>query len=57
MKAKNKINEIEEFQERTFEDIKHSDEFCEEYWLARELMLVVGYKSCDILKKLLTKQN
>lgn len=30
--------------EKTFEDIKHIDEYSNEYWYARELMLALGYK-------------
>lgn len=29
-------NELKEYKEKTFEDIKHSDGFWNEYWLARE---------------------
>ncbi|MCX4364178.1 MAG: DNA damage-inducible protein D [Bacilli bacterium] len=38
------MNKIKEYTEKTFESIKHFDEFGKEYWLARELMLVLGYK-------------
>ena len=30
------MNEIKEYTERIFEDIKHIDEFENEYWYARE---------------------
>ena len=33
--------------ESVFEDIKHIDEFGNEYWLARELMVVLEYKRWD----------
>jgi len=36
-------NEIKEYTEKVFEDIKHIDEFGNEYWLARELQKVLGY--------------
>ena len=38
-----KMNEIKEYTEKVFEDIKHIDEFGNDYWLARELMSVLGY--------------
>ena len=37
------MNEIKEYTEIVFEDIKHIDEFGNEYWLARELQNVLGY--------------
>ena len=38
------MNEIKEYKETLFEDIKHIDENGTEYWLARELQLVLDYK-------------
>lgn len=35
-----KENELETYQEKTFENIKHIDELGNEYWEARELMTV-----------------
>ena len=37
------MNEIKEYTEKVFEDIKHIDEFNNEYWFARELMEVLEY--------------
>jgi len=37
------MNELKEYTEKIFEDIKHIDEFGNEYWLARELMEVLEY--------------
>ncbi len=37
-------NELEKYQEKTFEEIKHYDEYGNEYWCARELQEVLGYK-------------
>ncbi|MBR1413038.1 MAG: DNA damage-inducible protein D [Bacilli bacterium] len=37
------MNEIEMYTEKIFEDIKHIDEYGNEYWLARELQDVLGY--------------
>ena len=38
------MKEIEEYGSKTFEDIKHTDEFGNEFWLARELQAVLEYK-------------
>ena len=37
------MNEIKEYTEKVFEDIKHIDENGNEYWLARELQNVLNY--------------
>ena len=37
------MNELKEYTEKIFEDIKHVDEFGNEYWLARELMPILEY--------------
>lgn len=41
------MNEIKECTEKMFDDIKHIDEFDNEYWLARELQKVLEYKRWD----------
>ena len=41
------MNEIKEYTEKVFEDIKHIDEFCNEYWYARELMLLLWYRKWE----------
>lgn len=38
-----KMNEIKEYNEKVFEDIKHIDEKGNEYWLSRELMPLLEY--------------
>lgn len=38
------MNEIKKYHEQTFEEIKHIDEFGNEYWEARELQQILGYK-------------
>ena len=38
------INELENYKERIFDDIKHIDEYGTEFWYARELMPLLGYK-------------
>ena len=37
------MNQIKEYTEKIFEDIKHIDELGNEYWLARELQNILGY--------------
>ena len=37
------MNEIKEYTEKVFEDIKHIDENGNEYWLARGLQKVLQY--------------
>ena len=39
--------EIKKYNEAVFEDIKHIDEYGNEYWLARELQNVLEYKKWD----------
>jgi len=38
-----KTKEIIEYEEKTFEDIKHIDDFGNEYWYARELQSALEY--------------
>ena len=49
------MNEIREYTEKIFEDIKHIDEFGNEYWLARELMKVLEYKEWRKFNKVIKK--
>ena len=35
--------------EKLFEDVKHTDEDGEEYWLARELQEVLQYKELSLI--------
>jgi len=42
-KEDDKMNEIKEYTEKIFEDIKHIDEENNEYWLARELGKILEY--------------
>ena len=41
------MNEIKEYTEKLFEDIKHIDENKNEYWLARELMPLLEYSKWE----------
>lgn len=47
--------ELEEYKEKTFEDIKRINELENEYWEARELMLVLGYTKWGNFKKVIDK--
>lgn len=40
-------NEIKEYTEKMFENVKHIDENGNEYWLARELMTLLGYSKWE----------
>lgn len=41
------MDELKLYSEKTFDDIKHIDEYGEEYWLARELQNILEYKRWD----------
>ena len=49
------MNEIKEYTERLFEDIKHIDEKENEYWLARDLQKVLEYKDWRNFGKTINK--
>lgn len=49
------MNEIKEYTTKLFEDIKHIDEFGNKYWLARELMSVLGYSKWENFIKVIVK--
>ena len=41
------MNQIKKYNETIFESIKHINEYGNEYWYARELMVVLEYKRWD----------
>ena len=47
--------ELEKYQEKTFEDIKHIDEMGNEYWEARELMSALEYSKWEHFAKVINK--
>ena len=49
------MNEIKEYTEKIFENIKHIDEESNEYWYARELMEVLEYKEWRKFNKVIQK--
>ena len=49
------MKEIEEYKEEIFENIKHIDDFGNEYWLARELQKVLEYKDWRNFQKVIDK--
>ena len=49
------MNQIKEYTTKLFEDIKHIDEFGNEYWLARELMSVLEYSKWENFNKVIQK--
>ena len=46
-KESDKMDEIKEYTEKLFEDIKYIDENGNEYWLARELMPLLEYRKWE----------
>ena len=49
------MNEIKEYTEKMFDDIKHINEFGNEYWLARELQSVLQYTEWRKFKGVIDK--
>ena len=49
------MNQIKKYSEISFEDIKHVDEYGNEYWLARELQQVLGYKEWRKFSRVIEK--
>ena len=49
------MNQIKKYTSKLFEDIKHIDEFGNEYWLARELMSVLEYSKWENFHKVIEK--
>lgn len=49
------MNEIKEYNEATFESIKHIDEYGNEYWYARELQKALEYKDWRNFEKVINK--
>ena len=48
-------NELEEYKDKTFEEIKHIDELGNEYWEARELMKALEYSKWEHFAKVINK--
>ena len=49
------MNEIKEYTNKIFEEIKHKDENNNEYWLARELQNVLGYHQWRSINELIER--
>jgi len=49
------MNSIEEYTEKTFESIKHIDEYGNEYWEARELMPLLEYSKWENFHKVIKR--
>ena len=49
------MNELNKYNEKTFDDIKHIDENGREYWYARELQKVLEYKDWRNFEKVINK--
>ena len=51
------MNEIKEYTEKLFENIKHIDENGDEYWLARELQSVLEYTQWRRFENVINKSK
>ena len=49
------MTKLELYKEKVFDNIKHIDEYGNEYWLARELQKVLGYKEWRNFQKVIDK--
>ena len=49
------MNKIKEYDKSIFDEIKHIDEFGNEYWLARELQNVLGYHQWRSINELIER--
>ena len=49
------MNNIEEYEEKTFESIKHIDEYENEFWEARELMPLLEYSKWENFHKVIKR--
>lgn len=49
------MNNIEEYKNKTFDEIRHLDELGNEYWEARELMLALEYSKWEHFAKVINK--
>lgn len=49
------MNEIKEYTDKLFEDIKHIDENGNEYWYARELQKILGYRQWRSINDLIER--
>ncbi len=49
------MNKLKEYTEKMFEDIKHIDDYDNEYWLARELQSILGYHQWRSINDLIKK--
>ena len=49
------MNEIKEYTEKLFDDIKHINENGEEYWFARELMPLLEYSKWENFNNVINK--
>ena len=51
----NKMKEVEQYKNQSFEEIKHTDVDGSEYWYARELMPALQYSKWQNFKKIINK--
>ena len=51
------LDNLEKINETLFEDIKHIDEYGNEYWFARELMPVLEYDKWNNFHSVIKKEH
>lgn len=49
------MNDLVKYSEKTFEDIKHINEYGEEFWYARELQVVLEYAKWENFSNVINK--
>ena len=54
-KGSGKMNQIKEYKQSTFEDIKYIDESGVEFWYARELQIILDYKEWRKFENVINK--
>lgn len=52
-KVGDRLLKLQNYNEKTFDDIKHIDEFGNEYWEARELQKVLEYSKWENFHKVI----
>ncbi len=49
------VKDLQVYKEQTFEEIKHIDEYGNEFWYARELQAMLGYKEWRYFSSVIEK--
>ena len=49
------MKNLQKYEEKIFEDIKHIDDYGNEFWSARELMIILEYSKWENFYKVIRK--